>query len=101
MVKTKGVKMLLSDREKSAKLSVLDELQKKIDDFGASRIKKSGSPKSGLLAAMDEAGHEGVEAAEEKLFPEDEAAEHEAMESGGPSEEEKAMIAQLFQKYCS
>lgn len=102
--------MLLSDKEKSAKLSVLDELQKNIDGFGASRIKKSMpavaevsvakmDPKASLLDAMKSAGHDGVEAAEESLFPKEEAAE-DAMESGGPSESEKSMIAELYKKFC-
>jgi hypothetical protein len=102
--------MFLSAREKSAKSSVLDELSKHLDKFGSNRIKSRKpvaaevsvtemEPKEDLLSVMDEAGHEGVEEAEEKLFPQEEAAEEQA-EMGGVDDETKQMIATLYKKFC-
>jgi hypothetical protein len=92
--------MFLNDKEKSSRKNVLKSLLGKLGEVDAQKFKKpveTGAP-SGLMGEMKKAGHDGVEVAEEQLFPEEE--QQEEMSEGGPSEEEKGMIKQLYEKYC-
>lgn len=51
---------------------------------------------SELKDEMKEAGHEGVERAEAEIFPKEEMAEDRSMISDG----DKALIKQLYEKFC-
>jgi hypothetical protein len=104
----KGEKMFLNDKEKSSRKTVLKSLLGKLGEVDSQKFKKpvaievetaEVAPASGLLGEMKKAGHEGVEEAEEQLFPAEEEKE-EAMESGGVDEQTKMMIKQLYEKYC-
>jgi hypothetical protein len=101
--------MFLNDKEKSSRKNVLKGLLGKLGEVDAQKFKKpvvaevssvEVKPAGGLLREMKAAGHDGVEEAEERLFPEEEEKEEEMME-GAPSEEEKNMIKMLYEKYCS
>jgi hypothetical protein len=101
--------MFLNDKEKSSRKNVLKGLLGKLGEVDAQKFKKpvvaevssvEVKPAGGLMGEMKAAGHDGVEEAEERLFPEEEEKEDEMME-GAPSEEEKNMIKMLYEKYCS
>jgi hypothetical protein len=101
--------MFLNDKEKSSRKNVLKGLLGKLGEVDAQKFKKpvvaevssvEVKPAGGLMSEMKAAGHDGVEEAEERLFPEEEEKEDEMME-GAPSEEEKNMIKMLYEKYCS
>lgn len=113
--------MLLSDEEKEGKLGVLGDISqmlahKDAELIGAKRKKPAViaaevtkiEPKEGDLGSlMSEAGHDGVEAEEARLFPEEEAEEDRKMgdsmelaaQGAEPSPEEKAMIKELYHRY--
>lgn len=113
--------MLLDDKEKELRTAALEELMGKLDDMDGMRTgsKKPVAaevsvtkvePKADLMGKMRAAGHEGVEAAEGNLFPEDEAKEGEGPMAGeemGEAEGEKPgpaeleMIKKLYEKYFS
>ena len=84
--------MFLSDDEKSAKSSVLEELLGKMDSRTVDRIRGPKKPDSeGAMALiMDKVGS-GEE------MPEEEAEEP---VEGGMDEEKKRMIEELYNRYC-
>jgi hypothetical protein len=110
--------MFLDDKEKTARMKVLKSLMGKVDEMDSERLKgkkpiaaevsviKAKPIGSSLEDEMSKAGHEGVEEAEEKLFPEEEEKEEKMMAEGiGESEEsklsleEKMMIKRLYEKF--
>jgi len=103
--------MFLDETQKKSKTKALEDLIGKLDAMDGEKIDKSKKPvvskmsvtaikpegeENELEEYMGEAGHEGVEAAEKKLFPAEEASEEKAM----ISPEEKAKIEELYQRYC-
>ena len=106
----------MSDEEKEGKLGVLGHLSKVLSEkdhemIGAKKkpvaAEVSVTTASPLEEAMKSAGHEGVESAESKLFPEEQAKEGEGSgenqmlggEGGKPSPEELALIKDLYHQY--
>lgn len=96
--------MFLNDKEKSSRKNVLKGLLGKLGEVDAQKFKKpvaieveteEVAPASGLLGEMKKAGHEGVEEAEEQLFP----GEEEKEEAGEVDEETKMMIKKLYEKF--
>jgi hypothetical protein len=95
--------MFLNEKEKSLKSRALESLMGKIDEMDNSKLggKKpvaeeavpvEGEEEEGELGEyMKEAGHEGVEAEEAKLFP--------AEEAMSVTPEQKAMIEELYNKF--
>ena len=105
--------MFLNDKEKESRKGVLKSLLGKLGEVDSQKFKKpvaaeisvtEMNPKSSLMDEMGKAGHDGVEEAEEQLFPAEEAKE-EAMEGGeeeggeAPSEEELMLLRKLAAKY--
>ena len=103
--------MFLDETQKKSKTKALEDLISKLDVMDGEKIDKSKKPvvaemsvtavkpegeENELEEYMGKAGHEGVAAAEEKLFPAEEASEEQAM----ISPEEKAKIEELYQRYC-
>jgi hypothetical protein len=108
----KGTVMFLNEKEKSLKSRALESLMGKIDEMDNSKLggKKpvaaevaitevqpveGEEEESELGEYMKEAGHEGVEAEEAKLFPAEEAKE----EAMTVSPEQKMMIEELYNKF--
>lgn len=88
--------MFLSDDEKSAKSSVLEELLAKMDGRTADRIR--GPKKMESEGAMDDI-MDKVAGAKEMPVESDEYASEEPVE-GGIDEEQKRMIEELYNRYC-
>lgn len=106
--------MFLDSTQKKSKTKALEQLMGRLDEMDGEKfskgkkpiaaevsvtevIPKDGEEESGELEEyMGKAGHEGVEAAEEKMFPAEEASE----EQGMISPEEKAKIEELYNRYC-
>ena len=90
--------MFLNEKEKSLKSRALESLMGKIDEMDGSKLggdKKPEEEESELGEYMKEAGHEGVEEEEAKLFPAEEAKE----EAMTVTPEQKAMIEELYNKF--
>ena len=99
--------MFLNEKEKSLKSRALESLMGKIDEMDGSKLggKKpvaaevkpveGEEEESELGEYMKEAGHEGVEEEEAKLFPAEEAKE----EAMTVTPEQKAMIEELYNKF--
>lgn len=96
--------MFLNDKEKSSRKTVLKSLLGKLGEVDSQKFKKPVAievetaevkPAGGLLGEMKAAGHDGVEEAEERLFPGEEAKE----EASEVDEETKMMIKKLYDKF--
>jgi hypothetical protein len=96
--------MFLNDKEKSSRKTVLKSLLGKLGEVDSQKFKKpvaievetaEVAPASGLMSEMKKAGHDGVEEAEERLFP----GEEEKEEAGEVDEETKMMIKKLYEKF--
>lgn len=99
--------MFINEKQKNGKMNVLKNLASKLSEVDSAKFKKPVAaevsvtevkPASGLEAEMAKVGHEGVEEAEENLFPAEEAKEDEMME-GSVDEETKMMIKKLYEKF--
>jgi len=103
--------MFLGKQEQGARASALEALLGKVDEIESGKLGKKPvvaemsvsavKPEGDLLSkAMAAAGHEGVDEAEESLFPKDEEKEEMPMEGGSqPSPEQLAMIEELYNRY--
>lgn len=108
--------MFLGSKEKDLKSKALESLMSKIDEMDNGKLGGSKKPVAAEVAItevkpvegeedegeenelgeyMKEAGHEGVEAEEAKLFPAEEAKE----DAMTVTPEQKAMIEELYNKF--
>jgi hypothetical protein len=105
--------MFLGSKEKDLKSKALESLMSKIDEMDNGKLSGSKKPVAAEVAItevkpvegeeeegelgeyMKEAGHEGVEAEEAKLFPAEEAKE----EAMTVTPEQKSMIEELYNKF--
>lgn len=107
--------MLLNEKEKGSKIKALESILENIEGMDSAKLKKSKKPvvaemsvtaikpemgeesESGELEEyMKEAGHEGVEAAEENIYPGEEKME----ESSTIDPKTKSMIEELYNRFC-
>lgn len=104
IIQAKGNNMFLDKSEQGARAKALEEIMGMLDSREGDKIKGKAviaevSPKEAIIDPT--ASHDAVEGSEESLFPAEEEKEDVAMEGSEPSEQEKAMIKELFLKYCS